>query len=232
VAGRIAALVALSALVAGAGVALAAHRVIPRQRARAVAASINLRHGDLPSYAQQPNPTTAPEKRINAQLAKCIGTTPDSAALADVQSQSFVSPGTVSIDVGSTAEIQRSAATVASDLRAITAPRALRCFESELSTQLRASIGSKGTLLSLTGKSVPSVVRGSDGTFAFRFTFVTAVNQGKQTVNVPAYADFVGFGWGQAEVSLSIETELAPPPAALERQLAARLVSRARAAIG
>jgi hypothetical protein len=49
---------------------------------------------------------------------------------------------------------------------------------------------------------------------------------------VPAYGDFVGFIWGQAEVSLSIESELSPPSKALERELGARLVARARAAIG
>src|SRR4029077_5129395 len=102
----------------------------------------------------------------------CIGGTPDSAALAKVQSPSFVSPGSVSINVGSTAEIPSSAATGASDLRAITAPRALRCLGTQLSTQLKASLGSKGTLLSLNGARVPSVVTGSDGTFAYRFKFV------------------------------------------------------------
>lgn len=230
--GRVVGALALSALVAGAGVGLAAHRTVTRQDAQAVAAEINLRHSDLPSYAQHADPITAQEKRLNAQLSKCIGATADSGALAKVQSPSFVSPGSTSINVGSSAEIQRSAATVASDLRAIMAPRALRCLESQLSSQLRASLGSQGRLLSLSGRSVPSPVSGSDGTFAYSFTFVIGVKQGKQTVKIPAYGDFVGFAWGQAQVSLSIETELASPPAALERQLAARLVSRARAAIG
>ena len=224
--------VVAAALAAGGGVALAAHKTITRQQAKTVAAAIVLRHGDLPSYTQSPNPVTPQEERINAQLSKCIGATPDSAALAKVQSPNFDSPGGGSISVGSTALIQASAATVAHDLKAVTAPKALKCFASQLTSTLRAALAGKATLLSLNGSKIQSVVSGSDGTFAFRFAFVLGVKQGKKTVKVPAYADFVGFVWGQAEVSLSIESEFSPPSAALERQLAARLVARARAAIG
>ena len=174
----------------------------------------------------------AQQERISAQLSRCIGATPDSAALAKVQSPNFDSPGGGSTSVGSTAIIQASAATVAGDLKAITAPKALHCLASQLSSTLQAALAGKATLLSLHGSKIQSVVSGSDGTFAFRFAFVLAVKQGTTTVKLPAYGDFVGFAWGQAEVSLSIESEFSPPSTALERQLAARLLERARAAIG
>ncbi len=222
----------IAALAVGGGVALAAHRVVTRQQAKAVAAAIVLRPGDLSSYTQSPDPVTPQEERISAQLSKCTGATPDSAALAKVQSPNFDSPGGGSTSVGSTAIIQASTATVAHDLTAITAPKALNCLASQLSSTLETALAGKATLLSLHGSRIQSVVSGSDGTFAFRFAFVLGVKQGKTTVKVPAYGDFVGFVWGQAEVSLSIESELSPPSAALERQLAARLVARARAAIG
>ncbi len=221
----------VAALAVGGGVALAAHRTVTRQQAKTVAAAIVLRHGDLPSYAQSPNPATAQEERLSAQLSKCTGATPDSAALAKVQSPNFDSPGGGSISVGSTALIQASAATAARDLKAVAAPKALNCLESELSSTLQATLAGKATLLSLNGSKIQSVVSGSDGTFAYRFAFVLGVKQGKKTVKVPAYADFVGFVWGQAEVSLSIESD-SPPSATLERRLAGLLGARARAAIG
>jgi hypothetical protein len=121
---------------------------------------------------------------------------------------------------------------VAHDLKAVTAPKALNCLASQLRSTLQGALAGKAKLLSLTGSKIRSVVSGSDGTFAYRFAFVLGVKQGKTTVKVPAYGDFVGFVWGQAEVSLSVESESTPPSAALERQLAARLVARSRAAIG
>jgi len=214
------------------GVALAAHRTIARSQAKAVATAINLRHGDLPGYAQHPNPITKQEEQIDAQLSKCTGTSQDAAAFAKVQSPSFDSPGAVSTSVGSTAMIAASASVVASDLKAVSGPKAVDCIGNQLRSQLRAALAGKATLISLHGSKIASVVSGSDGTFAYRFAFVLGVKQGKKTVNVPAYGDFIGFAWGQAEVSLSVETELAPPPASLERRLAALLVSRAHAAIG
>jgi len=229
--GRVLVALVVAVLAVG-GVALAAHRAITRQQAKTVGAAIVLRHGDLPSYTQSANPVTPQEERISAQLSKCTGATPDSAALAKVQSPNFDSPGGGSISVGSTALIQASAATVAHDLTAITAPKALNCLSSQLSSTLQAALAGKATLLSLNGSKIQSVVSGSDGTFAYRFAFVLGVKQGKTTVKVPAYGDFVGFAWGQAEVSLSIESEFSPPSTALERQLAARLLARARAAIG
>ena len=216
----------MAVLAAGGGVALAADRAIARQQAKTVAAAIVLRHGDLPSYTQSPNPVTRQEERISARLSKCTGATPDSAALAKVQSPNFDSPGGGSISVGSTALIQSSATTVAHDLKAVTAPKALNCLASQLSSTLQAALAGKATLLSLNGSRIQSVIRGSDGTFAFRFAFVLGVKQGKTTVKVPAYGDFVGFIWGQAEVSLSIESELSPPSAALERH-SGRGLSRA-----
>jgi hypothetical protein len=214
------------------GVALAAHRTIARPQAKAVATAINLRHGDLPGYAQHPNPITKQEEQIDAQLSKCTGTSQDAAALAKVQSPSFDSPGAVTVSVGSTAMIATSASVVASDLKAVSGPKALDCIGNELRSQLKASLAGKATLISLHGSKIASVVSGSDGTFAYRFAFVLGVKQGKKTIDVPAYGDFIGFAWGQAEVSLSVETELTPPPAALERRLAALLVTRAHAAIG
>jgi hypothetical protein len=226
------AVLAVSAMVVGAGAADGARRTITRQDAQAVATAINLRHSDLPSFAQHPNPITADQKRLNASLGKCVGGVPDTDALAKVQSPSFVSPGSGSATVSSEALIMPSQALVAKDLAAITGPRAIGCLRSQLSTEIRASLPKGDSLVSIAGSRVTSVVSGADGTFAYRFKFVLGVKQGTKTTKVPAYGDFVGFTYGQAQASFSVQTELTPPSAAFERQVAARLVSRARAAIG
>jgi len=61
---------------------------------------------------------------------------------------------------------------------------------------------------------------------------VASVKTNGKTVSVPLTADFIGFGWGQAEVTVSVLTSLAPPSTSLESKLDAILASRARAAIG
>ena len=218
------ALLAVVAAVACAGVALAAHRTITRNQAQAVATSINLRHSDLPTFAAHPNPVTADEKRLNATLGRCVGGVPDSQALAKVQSPTFTSPGSVSATISSESQIMPSQALVAKDLAAIAGPKAIGCLRSELNAELRATLPKGDSLISLTGSRVASGVSGADGSFAYRFKFVIGVKQGTKTTKVPAYGDFVGFTFGQAQVSFSIQTELAPPSAAFERQVAARLV--------
>jgi hypothetical protein len=79
---------------------------------------------------------------------------------------------------------------------------------------------------------LPSVMTGSDGAFAIRVTVVVHVTRGAATASVPVYIDSLGFAYGQAEVSLTVERAIAAPPASLERQLAALLLARAHAAIG
>jgi hypothetical protein len=61
---------------------------------------------------------------------------------------------------------------------------------------------------------------------------VVRATSGTTSVSVPLYADFIGFAYGQAEVSLDVVQTGAKPSAVIERQLAALLVARARAAIG
>jgi len=52
------------------------------------------------------------------------------------------------------------------------------------------------------------------------------------TLILPLYVDLVGFTYGQAEVSLSVESVGAKPSTALEHRLVALLVARAHSAIG
>jgi len=223
---------ALASLLAlGAAPALASHHAISSSQAQSVATAIGLRHSDLPSLSQHSDPITAQERQLNAQLTACVGGVPDGKALAEAQSPSFASSGNSSVTVNSDTEILPTAALVAKDLASITGSRGLPCLQAQLASQLRSST-SKGETLTIHGARFPSVVSGSDGTFAIRFSVVVHATSGTSTLSVPLYADSIGFAYGQAEVSFTVVETAAKPSAALERRLAALLVARARAAIG
>lgn len=225
------ALALASLLALGADAALASHRTISRSQAQSVATAIALRPSDLPSLSQHSNPITAQDRRLNAQLTACVGGVPESKALAEGQSPSFASTGNLPVTINSDTEILPSATLVAKDLASITGSRGLPCLQAQLAGQLRSSL-SKGETLSVHGARFPSVVSGSDGTFAIRFSVVVHATSGASTVSVPLYADSIGFAYGQAEVSFTVVETGAKPSAALERRLAALLVARAHAAIG
>jgi hypothetical protein len=223
---------AATALVAvAAHVALAADPQISRAQAPAVAAAISLRHGDLPGLKEQPNPITAQETAANDQLTACIGGVPASRALADTQSADFSTSSGTSETVNSATEILPSVALVAKDFGAITGRRGLPCLLAELRGEL---VGKppKGETVSGHAWHLAPVVSGAGGAFADRFSVVVRVVHKTTTLILPLYVDLIGFIYGQAEVSLSIETVGSEPSGSLERTLAARLLARARAAIG
>ncbi len=225
----------VAAVVAGGGVALAAHGTVTRQRAPAVAAAISL------SYLPVPSSSTTDDLRhpitpdhIGAALGQCLGAGTNNRALAEVVSPTFIVFSPRYVMAASTVAIQPSQGQVANDLTAISSPKALGCLKRHASSAIRSSFtdpvcgGPTAALFSLTAVKIPSLVSGSDGTFAYRFRFVTGCKHG---LTYLAYADYVGFAWGQAEVTLTVETNNQPPPGALERQLAALLFSHARRAI-
>ncbi len=224
-----------AAVAAGGGVALAARGTVTRQQAPAVAAAISL------SYLPVPSSGTADDLRhpitpdhIGAQLTQCLGSDTKNRALAAVVSPTFIIFSPRYLMAASTVAIQPSQGQVANDLAAISSPKAVGCLTSHVSSAIRASFtdpvcgGPTAALFSLTAVKIPSPVSGSDGTFAYRFRFVTGCRHG---FTYPAYADYVGFAWGQADVTLTVQTNNQPPPVTLERQLAALLLSHARRAI-
>jgi hypothetical protein len=228
---RVGTAVLIGALAVGAASALGSHRTISRREAEAAAVAINLRHGDLPTLAAQSNPITAQQQRFSAQLTACLHGVPNSEAYAEAQSPTFTGSGSSSLTVSSTSEILPSAALVAKDLAAVVGAKGIPCLQSQLGTQLRASLA-KGDTLQIHGAALPAVVSGSDGTFALRFDVVVKLKQGKTTLSVPVYYDTFGFAYGQAEVGFDVLSTTVKPPAALERRLAAILLARAHTAIG
>ena len=211
--------------------ALGAAATVSPAHAKAVATAINLRHGDLPTLEQQPNPITAQQRQESAQLNACIGETPPSKMLADVQSPNFVGPSPDTLTLSSETQIQPSAADVANDLVAIHRPHALSCLQSALVKSLTTS-APKGSTFSVSAERLPATLPGTSGVAAVRVTAIFHVKQGSKTVTVPAYIDDVGFAYGQAEISLNAISTLQPPSATLETKLAVLLISRAHAAMG
>lgn len=221
--------VALLAL--GGGAALAAHRSVTTAEAPAVANAIALRHADLSKLRLQSNPMTAQEIAQSAQLTSCVGGVPASEALANTQSPNFVSSSGASETVSSGTEILPSDALVAKDLAAITGPHGLPCLLAQLRSEL-VGTPSKGETVTSHASPLRSVVSGADGAFADRFVVVLHITHKNATLVLPLYVDLIGFVYGQAEVSLSVEVVGAKPSGALEHRLARLLLARARTAIG
>jgi hypothetical protein len=225
---------ALCVAIAAAG-AFAAAAAVTRSRAAAVAGATLLRHSDLPGFTQGANPITAQERQENTAENRCDGGVPDSAAWSLAQSPGFqqakASSGQ-SVAVSSEAAVMPSTALVARALAAITGPRGVGCLASSLRSELRASLPTGQTLRSIATARLPSVVTGADTAFRDRFTVIIAVKQGKSSVNVPLFADAIGFSYGQVGVSLTVQTVLETPSTALEHTLAGVLLARARAAVG
>lgn len=218
-------------LAVAAATALAAAKTISRDAAPSVANIINLRHGDLPTLKQKPNPITADQRKQSEQQAACIGEAPPSKVLTDLQSPEFVGPSPDQVTIDSEVQIQPDAATVAHDLAAIRQPKALRCLQSELVKAI-ATTTPKGSTYTVSIARLPATLPGTDGVAAVRVTAIFHIPQGKKKVTVPAYIDDIGFSYGQAEVSLNVISTLQPPSSSLETKLALLLVKRTREAIG
>jgi hypothetical protein len=227
---RRAAAVGLVLVALGASIAIASIPAITRADSLADANAISLRHSDLPTLKQMPNPITAQDKRGDAALSKCVGAVPDSEAFANTQSDNFVGADQ-SVTISSSTEILPTTALVAQDFAALERPQALTCVLDLLGASLRASLPKTDRATS-TVTRIASVVPSIAESAAIRLKIVVAVPKGKSTVDVPIYSDVIGFAYGQAEISLNIQQTLVPPSASLEHQLAALLLSRARAAIG
>ncbi len=221
----------LTALAVGTDAAHASHRTITAAEAHTVATAISVRHADVPELKQESNPITAQEMAQTAQLTHCVGGVPVGEALANTQSPNFVSSSGTSVTVNSGTEILPSPSLVAKDFAAITGSRGLPCLLSELRREL-VGTPRKGETVTSYASRLSTPVSGADGAFADRFHVIVHVARATTTLILPLYVDLVGFTYGQAEVSLSVETVGSKPSRSLERLLAALLLSRARTAIG
>jgi hypothetical protein len=226
---RLACAIAAAVLAVAAPAALAAFRTITRAEAVAVATAISIRHSDLPTLKQQGNPTTPANDTSSAQLTACAGGVPASKAFANTQSPSFVTANDA-LTINSDTEILPSVALVATDFAAFERPLALTCLHSLLSKELRGEFPKRDKVKTTVAR-FPSVISGVGESFGLRFVIVVALKQGGKTVSVAIYDDVVGFAYGQAEVTLNVQTTLTPPSKSLERSLGAALLKRAQTAL-
>jgi hypothetical protein len=218
-------------LAAGTGAALASRRTFTPTEAVAAATAISIRQADVPKLKQRSNPMTAKETAQNAQLTACIGGVAAGEALANTQSPSFVSSSGASVTLSSGTEILPSAALVAKDLAAVKGPHGLPCILKQLRGELVGKPPKGETVTSYASRLAP-VVSGADSEFVDRFTVVVTVVRKTTTLILPLYVDVVGFAYGQAEISLTVEAVGSKPSVALEHRLATLLLARARTAIG
>jgi hypothetical protein len=221
--------IAATILAVAAPVALAGLRTITRADAVSVANAISIRHSDVPTLKQQANPTTPADDSSGAELTACAGGVPASKAFANTQSPAFATASD-SITISSETEILPSVALVATDFAAFERPLALTCLQSLLSKALRGEFP-KGDKVTTAVSRFPSVISGVDKSFGLRFAIVVTLKQDGKTVSVAVYDDVVGFAYGQAEVTLNVQTTLTPPSTSLERGLGATLLRRAETAL-
>jgi hypothetical protein len=119
-----------------------------------------------------------------------------------------------------------SASLVAKELVAAKSPRGQHCIENSIKSSIRRHS------LKITGSVslLPSPISGADFSLALRSNEAIQTSQNSSAVT-RSIADFILFGWGQAEVWLTVSANAAPS-ASLERRLSAILLERARVAIG
>jgi len=237
-AARVALLLGAAALLAvSAAVASASHRTIPRSSAPATARAINLRAGDLPTLNARPI-SIQQSRREAAAVASCSGASSPSDAFAVAISPEFASKfGQGGLVIGSAVAIEPTAAIVARDLAIARGQRAVSCAVKFALDALRASLPA-GDTATAAAMRIPSIVSGTNGSVALRLTITIRSTVGSTgSVSKPAtktavFVDEFSFGYGQARVSLAVESVLTPPPSSLEPRLEMLLLARARSSIG
>jgi len=220
------AVAALAAFAAGAGASTPTAK-----QAQRIVSAISLRASDLRAYAQSPDPITKQELAQNSTLRACYGGLPLHDDLAYAQSPKFEASAAPYTTIGSSAAVLPNAKLPLEDLAAARRSKALVCESADVASSLHGELAAGQSLVSTKAAFIASPLASSIGAFAVRVTFVIRVTKGKQSQQVPSYADLIGFVYGQAEVSLSLITTGATPSTALEKTLAATLLARAKAAL-
>jgi hypothetical protein len=194
-----------------------------KAQATAAGQAINLTSADLPGFKSTPSTRTAADIATDTRLAKCTGTSPPSAAIARVQSDTFThGSGLQEQQVSSTVETLPSASTVSSDLAAIRTAHARTCVGNELSSLVRQSGGSAVKFGPASISSLASPAAGSDGSWGFR---VTVPGKAGST-SFQFVVDLYGVAVGRLEISLSTLAIGQPIPASTEQRLLSTLTTR------
>jgi hypothetical protein len=204
----------------GGGSSTAPQKSVTKAQAQAIATRINLSTADLPGYTSSPNTESAKDKAGDAQLSKCSGTTPDSAAFSDTNSPNFDKGQT---QVSSEVEVEPSASAVQHDLAAIKTSHAQQCVSEQLKPVLTAIAGVSG--LTIHRVSISEPTSGTSGSFGLAAQIgLTAGGAHHELTQTE-----LGFGRGNVEFTLSIQTVGSSAPQSLVTTLRALLIKRADA---
>jgi hypothetical protein len=192
---------------------------VTKAQAQAIANKINLTTTDLPGYTSSPNTETAKDKANDATLSKCTGTTPDTSAFLNAESPDFDKGST---EVSSQVEVLPSASDVKHDLKVIQTSHAQQCVANELTPILKAISGVSNLKIHMAPISEPST--GTSG--AFGLAAQISLTAGGAQHNLTQ--TLVGFGRGNVQFALSVQT-VGNPPAGMVSKLLKTLVTRADA---
>ncbi len=197
-------------------------------KARAFALAVNLKASDLPGFHPSANRRhqSAAEKRLEPELAKCVGGASARPQATEASSKSYERGASIiTQSVSSQVTVARTNALAARELAAIRSGHLQSCL-AHYFNQLLASEdlhGAKVGSVSVKQGSPPAA--GADGSFGLRFIQTVTLHG----VHVPFYVDILGFVKGRAQVSLFTFAVLRQFPAALEEQLFSLLLERAKA---
>jgi hypothetical protein len=197
-------------------------------KARAFALAVNLKASDLPGFHPSTNRRhqSAAEKRLEPELAKCVGGASARPQATQASSKSYERGASIiTQSVSSQVTVARTNAVAARELAAIRSGHLQSCL-AHYFNQLLASEdlhGAKVGSVSVKQGSPPAA--GADGSFGLRFIQTVTLHG----VHIPFYVDILGFVKGRAQVSLFTFAVLRQFPAALEEQLFSLLLERAKA---
>jgi hypothetical protein len=198
------------------------------RQALAFARAVNLTAADLPGFtaSSKRENETAQEKRLQQQMLGCAGPGGSSGGFAAGSSKDFeLKHEILDLGVSSEVSVAASAAQAKAELAAIRSARVRACFSRYLSELFK---GRKFGGASVHGVSIVSgtpPAPGTSGGFGWRVTVPVAV----RGVQVPFYLDILGFVDGPARVTLFSSGAIRPFPAAVQQQLFALLINRAKA---
>jgi hypothetical protein len=196
-------------------------------KARAFAVAVNLKASDLPGFhpASGHEHKSAAEKRLEPQLAKCVGGAGAKREATEVSSRTYERGSSIiTQSVSSQVTVARTSALAARELASIRGGHLKSCLARYLS-QLLASTNLHGAKIGpVSTKQGSPPAPGTDGSFGLRFIEPVTLHG----LRIPFYVDILGFVKGRAEVSLFTFGVLREFPAALEEQLFSLLLERAK----
>jgi hypothetical protein len=208
---------------------------IARSAANAVARAIGLRASDLPGWSVSHSlgsRRTVKIKRAEAGAIACLGRLARARPVAKAQSAVFVNdPGVPTDSAFSNVLILPSASAVAGDLAAARRPAVRACARRLLLAGWRALLP-KGDTVTVTETTTSPVLPGTDQTIGGVTVITARLRHHQTTMPVTISENVIDFSFGQAQVSVVLQTIDATPSTALLQHLAALLAARARAVIG